>query len=377
MRKEEIASLILGFLILAAGIIVSITVYNKTIGTCPPTHMNNILFTFIVIVVSLIFHVIMLEVLHMLGAKLGGYKVVSVNIFYFCFERKMGKLTFSFKDFDGLTGETKIAPKREKVSLKPYIWVPFFAYAAELAGCIVLCSNLSANGAANIRWLAPAALMFVIISSMFAVYNFIPFKLETMTDGYRLVLLSKPANIQAYNEYLAIQDLQRNGQEAPEMKIYEEITEYTAEINLINVYNHLQKEEYKEAEEIVDMMLADPKKLEPYTYNHLISQKMYISIMSKDIEEAKKDYDEVADDKVRRFIANDTSMESVRAYLLISGILEKSHGETNYAIQKKPKAMKRALQSRAKEEDELFERALKKVYEAHPKWKEDKENVAA
>ena len=212
---------------------------------------------------------------------------------------------------------------------------------------------------------------------MIALYNLVPIKLDTMTDGYRLVLLSKPANLEAYNELLKAEDLERNGQPVPEMKIFEDVTEYTANINLFTVYKRLDENKLDDAEKIIDMMLKEPKKLEPSTYYRLISQKLFIVILTKDIEEAKKVYDELADDKIRRFIANDVSMESIRAYILISGIVEKSRGEVNYAIGKKNKAIKRTLKQRVNIEEKLYDQALNKVYEAHPSWKEEKENIAA
>ena len=378
MRKEEIASLIVYLLMIALAIIVGLSVVTDAMSVCRPANFNPFGFIILTIVVGLLFNVIMLEVLHVIGGKIGGYKITSINILGFCFEKREGKWKFKFKDFDGLTGETKLAPKREKPNMKPYVWLPLFGYAAELAGGIVLHSHMMGDTASNVRWLGVCGILFVILSSMLALYNLVPLKLDTMTDGYRLVLLSKPANIEAYNEMLKAEDLERNGQPVPEFKVYEEITEFTANINLFTVYRHLENNKLDEAEKIIDLMLKEPKKLEPYTYNRLISQKMYIVVLTKEIEEAKKIYDELANDKVRRFIANDLAMESIRAYLLISGILEKSQAEVKYAISRKPKAMKRTIKQRAILEEKLYNIALDKVYEAHPKWKEEpKENIAA
>ena len=84
--------------------------------------------------------------------------------------------------------------------------------------------------------------------------------------------------------------------------------------------------------------------------------------------EAEAYYDEYIDDKVRRFISNDASMESVRAYILIAGMLDESQAEVNYAISCVKKAMKRALPSRAKIEEELYKNALQIVKDNHPLW---------
>lgn len=377
MRKEEIASLIIYLLMIAIAIIVGLSVVSGAMQACRPANFNPFAFIILTIIVGLLFNIIMLEVLHAIGAKIGGYKVVSINILGLCFEKRNKKLSVKFRDFDGLTGETKIVPKKEKLNLKPYVWLPLFGYAAEMAGCIVLYSSMMQNKNLPYSWLGVCGILFVILSSMIALYNLVPIKLDTMSDGYRLVLLSKPANTAAYNELLKAQDLERNGQEIGDIKVFDEITEFTANLNMFTVYKKLGEGKYDEAEKIIDLNISDPKKLEPYTLNRMVSQKLFITILTKDPEEARKVYDEVADDKLRRFIANDISMESIRAYILISGILEKSQGEVKFAISRKAKALKRTPPNKAKIEDKLYDIALKKVYEAHPKWVEEKENVAA
>lgn len=376
MRREELASLIVYLLMIALAVIVGLTAVRDALSVCRPANMNPFLFVIITIVVGLLFNIIMLEVLHALGAKLGGYRVVSFNVLGFHFEKKEGKLSFKFKDFDGLTGETVIAPKKEKLSMKPYIWLPIFGFAAELAGCIVLYSSMMSNSASPVRWLGSCAILFIVLSSMIALYNLVPIKLDTMTDGYRFILLTKPANVEAINELLRAEDLERNGKEVNDMKVFDDITEFTAGLNLFSVYKNLGNKNFDEAEKILDITMKEPKKLEPYTYYRLISQKLYIVLSTKDSEEARKVYDELADDKIRRFIANDATMESIRAYILISGLLEKSEGEVNFAIGRKEKALKRTLKKRVEIENSLYTDALNKVYEAHPKWKESKENAA-
>ena len=376
MRKEEVASLFVYLFMIALAVVIGLTAVKNAIQYCGTGTINSFGFVILVIFIGLIFNIVMLELLHALGALIGGYRIVSINILGFCFEKKDKKVKFAFKDFDGLTGETKLAPKKEKLNLKSFIWLPLFGYAAELAGGIVLYSQMMSNQSSNVSWLGTCGILFVVISSMIALYNLVPIKLDTMTDGYRFVLLSKPANVEAYNELLKAEDLERNGQPAPEMKVFEDITEYTANINLFTVYKLLDSNKLDEAEKIIDMMLKESKKLEPSTHYRLISQKLYITIYTKEVEEARNVYNELADDKIRRYIANDVSMESIRAYILISGILEKSRGELGYAISKKDKALKRTLAQRVSIEEKLYGLALNKVYEAHPTWKEEKENIA-
>lgn len=374
MKKEDIASLIIYLIMIAAAIIVGLTVLQNVIENYP-TNFNSFALVILTIIAGLFINVLMLEVCHTIGGLLGGYKVVSFNVLGFCFEKRQGKWKFGFREFDGLTGETKLVPKKEKLDLKPYIWIPLFGYAIEIATAIVLFKAVQ-NGdiSSDANWLAVSSVLLIIVSSLIALYNLTPVKLDSMTDGYRLFLLSNKVNAEAYNELMRIDDLEREGKEIDNIKIFEEITEFTANLNLISVYQHLKNHKYDESEELIDMILADTKKIDPLTRNRLIAQKLFIEVMNKGKDDAKKVYNELANDEIRRFIANDISMESIRSYVLISAFVEESRGEFQIAISKVEKARKRTLPSRLVVENQLYDEALNKVYEAYPEWK--KENSA-
>ena len=115
--------------------------------------------------------------------------------------------------------------------------------------------------------------------------------------------------------------------------------------------------------------MAEAKdKLTQATIYRLVAQNLYIKIMTLPIEEAQKYYEEEVDDSIRRFISNDLSMESLRAYILIAGMLDESNAEVTFALSRKEKAMKRALKSRADVESKLFDDALELVKKSHPDW---------
>lgn len=373
MRKEDIASLVIYGIMIGVAIIVGLTAVQSAFTS--HYHLSSVmpgpLFAIIAIVVGLIINVVMLEVGHIIGAKCGGYAVISVNILWFCFYKKDGKTQFAFKDYDGLTGETKIAPKSDKAKLGYYIWIPVAMYVIELVSCIVLITLAEDKGIDNnspLHWLSIAALLFIILSSMLALYNLVPIRLDSMTDGYRLMLSSKEENLEAYNELLRIEALRQEGKEVGEIKIFPKITEFTANINLISVYERLGNHEFEKAEELIDMIIADPSKVFQGTYHRLLAQKLFIKITTLSLEESKQYYEKNVSDELLRFIANDLSMESLRTYILIAGLLDKSNGEVEFAKARKDRALKRCLPSRRDVESQLYDEALNKVYEAHPDW---------
>ena len=119
---------------------------------------------------------------------------------------------------------------------------------------------------------------------------------------------------------------------------------------------------------MIDKIIEDPSKVTTATYNRLMAQKLYIKIITLPLEEASKFYEESVGNEIRRFISNDLSMESIRAYVLIAGLLDNAPGEVQYAMSRKNKAAKRATASRKKVENALYEDAIKLVKEAHPDW---------
>lgn len=375
MRKEDIASVLVYLVMIGAAIIVGLTAVQSSFATNYSIKMPSYLFAIIVIVCGLLLNIIMLEVGHIIGAKIGGYAVLSVNILGFCWKKAKNKWKFAFSDFDGLTGETKIAPKKENPKLNAYIWIPVLMYFIELAASIViitLAEDKSVQSTSPLKWMSIAALLFIIISSMIALYNLIPIKLDSMTDGYRLLLIANKENIDAFNELMRIEALRLEGKEIGEVKIFNNITEFTASINLISVYEKLGKNNFAGAEELIDMIAANPSKISQTTYHRLLAQKLYIKVMTLSDAESKKYYDEKVDDQLRKFLVNDLSMESLRTYILIAGLLDDSNGEVEFAKSRKDRALKRCIASRVEVEKSLYERALDKVYKKHPDWKEQK-----
>ena len=93
--------------------------------------------------------------------------------------------------------------------------------------------------------------------------------------------------------------------------------------------------------------------------------------MTLPLEEVKKYYDESINDNTRKFIANDLSMESLRAYILIAGLLDDSNAEIDFAKSRQHRALRRTIPARVKIEEKLFSDALEKVYKAHPDWKQE------
>ena len=373
MRKEEIRGIVLYILIIASAVIFGFAFVRPQVTDYGPNHMSPLLFVLLFIGFAYLINVFGLELLHVIGAVIGGYKITRFNVLWLCFYKEKESWKFGIRDFNGLSGETRIAPTREKTNLNWLTWFPLFGYAIELATCIVL-GSIAKTSDPKLSWLIPASTIVLLIASMLAVYNFIPVKLDSMTDGYRIRLFSNKINVDAYNKMLVIQEKQRLGEKIDGVPVFDEITEYTAEINVLAINKYIEDGKLLEAEKIVDKLIENKKIINPKDYARMIAQKLYIMILTRDIEEVKKEYDTLCPIEVRRFIANDAELSTIRAYILIAGMIENSQSEVLYSKSRINKVSKKALESEIRTEKELIEKALEYISEKHPKW--EKENAA-
>lgn len=385
MKKEDVISYIVYALILIAAILTVVFAINPLLSGedaylngLPLFNYSPVVYSIITIVISIIFGSILVEVGHVLGAKIGKYKIISVNILYFNFyktKNAQGKDTFKFrfKSFDGLTGETIVMPvtgKDGKYISKPgaMIYLPnlllalftalsFLGYALSIRDTLVF---------------APLSLYLVLVFGIMLFYNIIPTKLDSITDGYQMKICSKKSNIPAFNESLRIRSCNILGIDPGETIVFDEVTDYTFEINLVEVYKLLAKNDYASAYKILDKMYKLRESLNASNKAKLIGQMIYILLIDPNnlanVELAKKIYYSEITSEEKRDVSNASYIETIRAYILISGILELSETEVQYATSRANSAYRKVESGRKDIEKVLYQNALKLVKEKHPKW---------
>ena len=371
MKKEDVSGIIVYLLILALAVLFGINVL-KTYAD--KSELGSMYFLFILgaIVVGILFNAVMYELAHRLGAKIGRYQVVSTAILGVTFIKEEGKLKVKFAGYDGLTGETKIVPKKDakkEPNPSPYLWFGTLFFIIEIVIVIVLFSFLTSKNmpvvASNIGYFI---LIVGAIGGMILLYNILPLHLDATTDGYRLTMITSAANKKAFNELLRVEYELSQGNSDVEIATFTDITNFTADLNLNKVYVLLDKREFKEAEELLDIILAGKDKISQKVYVRARAQKIYINIYTKPIEEAREFYNKEVSMAERRELSRDLNMTSIRTYLLISGLLDKSRSETMIAINNVSKAFPRTPKKRQNTEIALFNEAVGMVSNAHPDW---------
>ena len=372
MKKEDISGFIVYLLILAFSAVFVFTVIRNHASDSLLGNLY-ILFVFGACAAGIVFNAIIFEVAHILGALIGGYSIISVNILGFCFKKDANKWKFCFSSYDGLSGQTKIVPKegREKQSNPyPYLLFGSLFFVLEVVAVMIVFSKFK-DKPGDLGNLAYFFLTVGAIGMMIFVYNILPFKLDSITDGYRLTKVTNPKNREAFNELLKVEYDIAQGKEV-DVKIFKEITNYTADLNLNKVYALLDAKKFDEAVVILDDIINAKENVSNNVYIRAKAQKVYIHLINDDIETATFYYDKEVPVSERREIADDSSMACIRAYILMEGLLDKSRSETVIALNKAPSAYKKTPANRKAVERQLFNDALKKVNDAHPKWELEK-----
>ena len=372
MKKEDISGLIVYLIIIAFAIVFGLTVLQT--HQAESTLSGSFLYVVYIIgavLAGTILNAILFEIAHVIGAKIGKYEILSVNILGLCFYKEEGKRKVRFASFDGLTGETKIVPKDgmvEKANPYPYLLFGSIFFLVEAVAIMIVFSFFRTAEDLGLRDIAYALLTIGAIGLVILIYNILPMHIDSMTDGYRLTMVSNPKNKLAFNELLRVEYEISQGNDNVEIRIFDEITNFTADLNLNKVYALLDKKEYKDAEEILDKIIEAKENVSEKVYIRARAQKIYINLITKSLDEAKDYYEKEVPVAERREISNDVSMASIRAYLLMSGLLDKSRSECIIALNNVYSAFKHTPKNRQHTELVLFNEALQKVVDAHPDW---------
>ena len=366
MEKDDLLTILVYVIMFVIALFIGLRVISPAFTQIDiSTEAGKYTYAISSILAGAVLNIILFELGHVIGAKLGGYAILSVNLIGFCFYKSKDKWKFGFRGYDGLTGETRMIAKKEKANPKLHLWGPLLFYIFEFLVAIILYVTLPDES-----YYGHAALIVAGVGGMLIIYNIMPFKLDAMTDGYKLALITKPINIQAYNELIRIESLVYEGEEVKDIKVFDEITTLTATVNLYKIYELLAKRHFEQADKMLDLMVENKTKLNEQTSGRAVSQKLYIALVNKAPEAAEYYWFNVMSSKERKFVANDLSLESLRAYLLYSGIVTKSESECVFVLSRFEKALKReADKTRRLIEKELFEDALKRVKDTNPDWR--------
>ena len=376
MKKEDITGLVMYLVILAVALVYGFVILQPYFANS--TFSLGIIYALFIlgaIVLGVLSASILFEVGHVLGAVIGKYNILSVCVLHLFFTKEDGKTKIKFGQFDGLTGETKVLPKSEKSDPRPFLLLGTFFNSLWLVGCIVI-FYFNKDFIKTTR--SDMAYFFLTVGVVVGIclfYNIVPFRLDSINDGYRLAMISNPKNKEAFNELLRVEHEISKGNKDVEIKTFTELTNFTAELNMNKVYVLLDNKKYQEADEMLDIVLNSKETVSYKVYLRAISMKVFVHVISSSLEDAKKYIEDNISLQQRREISADNSLISIRAYLLITGLVDNSKSECILALNKTYHAYKLTPKNRRLNELNYFNQAIDLVHSIHPKWEVDKYRI--
>lgn len=374
MKRNDFATFMVYVLMFALALCVGLFAIRPVMAA----YSNKLPINFIVLVVlslvaGILFNAFLLEAGHLLGAKIGGYEVLSCIILAAGVKKKDGKFRFGLYGYDGLTGETKVAPKDvEKASLGAYAFLPIFFYGIEAIVLMVLNAVAGSWVGTNpeMAWLQIFSITVLAVGGMVFLYDIFPFHIDSMNDGYLFLILSKNENRVAFNYYLECEKARFLGQPAPAIRTFDQITDFTAHLNYFAIYNHVAKGEFDEACALLDKIANAEKGLSSASKNDAACFKLSLLLASSKTTVGKAYYAEFTDDQ-KKYISALETPAALRCYLLISSIVEESETECNYAIDKAEKVLSvlsKDESSFLESEKALLQYDKNFVAKMHPSW---------
>ncbi len=365
VKKNDFATFLVYLAMFAIALLVGLLVISPAIQANNITTPTAIVIVVISVLVGVIFNSACLELLHMLGAAAGGYKILSVCILSLTFKKK-GKdgKRFAFGSFDGLTGETKIEPKDvEKSSPSGIVFFPMLGYLLEVIILLILSACLSSY----LAWFPIACYVILAIGGMIFVYNDFPAHLDSVTDGYLLILLTKPINRIAYNQILLAEHSENKKEALASLPIYEELSDFTATLNTLAAYRMILKGDNEGALQIFMKISDADKNVSKSIRQEALCQRLAMLLMLEKKQEAK-DYYEGMDDDTRRYIASLATLPALRCYALVAGIVEGSDTEVSWAFDKVERLEKKVSGVVLEGESKLLNDSYFYLKKMHPDW---------
>ena len=364
MKKEEFTTLIVYGVMIAIAIFVGVNIIAPAFTTLGINGISQYGYAIVTIFGAFIINVVSLELGHVLGAIAGGYSINTINFLGLAFVRTKDGFSIRLQPYEGLTGETTVSPKAKKIRPRFFLWGGLIIYIIEIIICLFVAYGLFNE----LQWGRYASIVVVAVGGMLMIYNFMPFKLDTVTDGYRLATLTTTHGNAAYEELQRIEKAYKEGKDPQPFKVGKELNNLTIQIYFHKIYQALVDEDYKTAEKDLKFVSTSPRLGETLQQKIFILQ-TYISFMTAKPKAASTHYYKL-DSKQRKYLSNDTNMATLTTYLFVAGMIEESYSEASYTFERQHISIKKIHESgRKAAESILFNRVLTLVKKKNPSWR--------
>lgn len=324
---------------------------------------NSLLFFIVAIVLGFVFNVVLFELAHMLGAKLGGYKTYSVSFLGLTFYTTKDKWKIGYDGaYDGFTGETKIVPVKEKTKPILYFWMGSLFLIVEMVVMIILPSLLDVSPV--IKY---GGYIFTVVAGILLIYNIVPFRLDSTNDAILMKYVTND-NIDIFNKICNIKYELYLGNPITEPEIFEKVNYISSRNNYYAYLSYVYKKDYLKAEEIIDSLISQSEELSEDLYIEVLPAKLYLLTLTKTKEEVEQYFASISVNN-RRLLNACNSIEGCRNYFAFVSLIIEDYDEARN-IYRKYISKKEKLKEvgRLFDEESLMSEIMMKINQVHPDW---------
>ena len=137
------------------------------------------------------------------------------------------------------------------------------------------------------------------------------------------------------------------------------------------MYVCLDEDKYVEAEELADAIIESEKtdkKISHKVVFEATANKIFLVFVNKNPEEVTQYFESNLSLQDRKRLSEESGLPFLRAYILVSSLLDRSHSECFRSLDKVYKAYKKTIPERRALESKLFNKALELVNAKYPDW---------
>jgi hypothetical protein len=364
MKKEDIASWFVYGLMIVIALFVGLQIIAPAFQVLSIVGAAQYAYAIITILIGFLLNAFLLELGHVLGAVVGQYDIRSVNVLGLAIYRSGAGWRLGLKNYEGLTGETIVAPKNDKAKPTLNLWGGLVIYFIEVVVGFSLAYSLFPVD----QWGRYALIIIIAIGGMLMIYNFMPFKMDTITDGYRLATMNQGRGNAMYQELTRIEKALKEKKNPFPAKVFKEQNTFTLQITFYQLYQFLFDEAYEDAMKLTKKTMTIPR-IADAMLAKLKTIELYIQLITNTGKNQSRYFYDL-DSRERKYIANDNQMTTISTYLMVAGLIEDSYSEAFFCFERVSGALKRIHEPGRKQAEEvLFNRVFKRVKQKHKDWK--------
>lgn len=324
---------------------------------------DSLVFFIIAIVLGFVFNVVLFELAHMLGAKIGGYKSYSISFLGITFYKTKEKWKVGYDGtYDGFTGETKIVPVKEKTRPIIYFWMGSLFLIVEMVVLILLPSLLTVSPI--IKY---GAYIFAVVAGILLVYNITPMRLDSTNDAILMKYVTK-GNIEVFNKLCQIKYELYLGNPIPEIEVFDKVDYISSKVNYYEYLNCLYKKDYAKAETIIDSLIEHSEELAEDLYVELLPAKLYLLTLTKTKEEVEQYFASISVNN-RRLLNVCNTIEGCRNYFAFVTLIIEDYDDAKNIYRKYISKKDKIKEiGRLFDEESLMSEIMIKVNQIHPDW---------